>query len=269
MLAHWLEKPSEYEYRNMTDTLMGVIFSLRITDQKTLQIVTGWSSNQIHGALQRIRTLGKNYLITWRPKYRSPYVYTLGEKGIQHVKAMRDDALGYEEDELSIRGQIGHFMGTNRILCRAFQAGLPVENWYSTRDTMSFLHYQMKPKKSPVNPDAMIKLKDSSHLLEFDTGSENGGKIETKIHRYMMLAVMVGKLFPITWVTTRDSRVNLITRKAQEAIGTYLIKMEEEIKKRKLPMKLPDEMPMMYAFVEGEETPFLAGHKATPILGTE
>lgn len=267
MLAYWLE---ESKYRNMTDTLMGVIFSLRISDQRMLKIVTGWTDNQIHGSLQRIRLMGDNWLRSWRPQYRSPYVYTLGEKGIEHVRAIRNDALGYEEEELSIKGQIGHFMGTNKILTRAMEAGLPVENWYSTKDTMSFLYYQMRPAKSPVNPDALIKLANDSYLLEFDTGSEGGGKIENKIHRYFMLSALIGKIFPVVWVVTKPSRVQFIARKACEAVNTYLIKMQEEIRKRNLPSKLPDEMPIMYAFVEGEETPFLAGTtKAKPILGDE
>jgi hypothetical protein len=267
MLAYWLNENGEY--RNMTDTLMGVIYSLRITDKRMLSIITGWTDVQIRGALQRIREMGNDWLRTWQPKHRSPYVYTLGEKGIEHVKALRDDALGYEEDELSIKGQIGHFMGTNKILTRAIEAGLPVENWYSTKDTMSYLHYQMRPAKSPVSPDALLKLENGSHLLEFDTGSENGGKIENKIHRYLMLSVMIGRIFPITWVAMKPSRVALIERKANEAINTYLIKMKKEIEKRKLPLTLPKEIPLMYAFVEGEETSFLAGQKATPILGTE
>jgi hypothetical protein len=269
MLAYWLSE-EENEYRNMADTLLGVIYSLRIADKKTLKTVTGWTDLQIRGALQRIRNYGNDWLRTWQPKHRSPYVYTLGKKGIEHIKAIKDDALGYEAQEVAIKGQIAHFMGTNRILVRLIEAGIHVEDWRSARDTMSYLFYELRPKKSPVNPDALLKLEHGNHLLEFDTGSENGGRIEGKIHRYMMLAVMVGKLFPIVWVTTKPSRTEFITKKASEAANTYLTKMEEETKKRSLPLTLPKEMPLMYAFTEGEEIPFLAGtHKAKPILGNE
>jgi hypothetical protein len=267
MLSNWLHDDS---YQGMTDKLMSIIYKLRITDKQTLRIITGWTDNQIRYSFTRIRKMGDDWLRTWQPTRRSPYIYTLGEKGIEHVKALKDDALGYEESELTIKGQIGHFMGTNRILTRALEANIPVENFYSQKDTMSYLFYQMRPKKSPVKPDGMIKLPQGSYFLEFDTGSENGGRIEGKTHRYLMLSVMVGKILPVVWITPKHSRTKFIAGKIKEAPGTYLIKMHDEIKKRKLPMILPKEIPLMYAFTEGEETPFLAGtHKAKPILGNE
>jgi hypothetical protein len=274
MLADWLEELNDNEYRNKRDTLMGIIYSLRITDKRTIKIITGWTDDQIRGAFRRIRELGshekESWLRSWQPRQRAPFVYTLGEKGIEHVRALKDYALGYEESELSIRGQVAHFMGTNNILVRAKQAKLPVLNWYSQKDTMSFLFYQLRPMKSPVNPDAMIKFANQTYFLEFDTGSENGGRLEGKIHRYMMLSAIKEGIFPVIWVTPKPSRIKLITQKAKEALTTYEIKMKEECRKRKLTSGLPKKMPLMYAFVEGEETPFLAGsHKATPILGTE
>lgn len=261
MLAQWLENDDLY---SKTDRLMGVIYSLRITDRRTLQIVTGWNEMQIHGGLQRIRNMGgrnekDKWLRAWQPTHRSNYVYTLGEKGIQHVRAIKDNALGYEEQELAIRGQITHFMGTNQILVRVIEAGLPFQNWYSSKDTMSYLHYQIRPFNSPVNPDALLKLEHGDYFLEFDTGTENGGKIENKIHRYMMLAVMVGEMPPIVWVTRKQSRVGLISRNAHGAVNTYLTKMAKEIKKRNLPERLPAIMPKMYVFFEGEEIDFLSG----------
>jgi hypothetical protein len=272
MLADWLEELNDNEYRNKRDTLMGIIYSLRITDKRTIKIITGWTDDQIRGAFRRIRELGshekESWLRSWQPRQRSPFVYTLGEKGIEHVRALKDYALGYEESELSIRGQVSHFMGTNNILVRAKQAKLPVLNWYSQKDTMSFLFYQLRPTKSPVNPDAMLKMQQGSYFLEFDTGSENGGRLEGKIHRYMMLSAIKGT-FPVIWVTPKPSRAEFIAKKAKEAPDTYLIKMKEECRKRKLPLMLPKQMPLMYCFVEGEETAFLAGQKATPILGTE
>lgn len=271
MLADWLEDLKNIEYRNKRDTLMGIIYSLRITDTRTIKVVTGWNDDQIRGALRRIRELGshekESWLRSWQPRQRSAYVYTLGEKGIEHVRALKNYALGYEESELSIRGQVAHFMGTNNILVRAKQAKVPVENWYSQKDTMSYLFYQLRPLRSPVNPDALLKLSQGSYFLEFDTGSENGGRLEGKVHRYLMLSMIIGKIFPVIWVTPKPSRVDLISRKAKEAAETYLIKMGEEAKKRKLALTLPKEIPLMYAFAEGEETAFLAGSPATPILG--
>ncbi|WP_044639726.1 replication-relaxation family protein [Risungbinella massiliensis] len=253
MIKKWLE---EDQYTSKTDQLMCVIYSLGITDRRQLQTVTGWTEMQIHGGLQRIRNLARGnetkdeWLLTWQPTYHSPYVYSLGEKGIQHVRALKEAAVKFDGQQPR-RGQVSHFMGTNHILCRAIEKGYDVKDWMSAGETLSYLYYQLLPEKSPVMPDCTICIEGSQHYFgEFDTGKTSGGKLEDKFHKYLNLSNIIGEYFPVVWVTVKESRKQLLMKKAQDAILSY-----ERKKKKPLPAKLPE----MFFFVEGEETEFLAG----------
>lgn len=249
MLVKWLEGSS---YMTKMDQMMGVIDSLGITDRRQLKIVTGWTENQIHGVLQRIRKKGEGFLRTWQPKHKSPFVYSLDEKGINHVRAMKEANLEYDK-RTPKQGQVEHFMGTNEVLCRAIQAGYKIDTWLNGSETMSFLYYQLMPNKSPVKPDALIRVQGSSDaLIEFDTGTESGWKIENKVQRYIKLSGMIagGLILPVVWVVKTETRKQFIRRKAVDAIAKY---------KEKQKSPLPENLPKMYVFVQGEEVNFLAG----------
>lgn len=254
MLVKWLDE-SQTPGFNKRDRLMGVIQSLGIAGRTQLITVTQWTEMEVDGAIQRIRKMGSTkeerdkWLRYWRPLPRGPYAYALGEKGLLYVRELLNDDKPF--DVYSPRGQARHFMGVNEILCRVIRAGYPVETWLSQKEAMSFLYYQLLPNKSPVRPDGLIKVfGQKAFFLEFDTGTEVGVKLVDKFHKYLMLASLA-PIHPVVWVTISETRRQFIQRKAMEALATFKIKYPQAT--------MPARNPIMYAFLEGQETDFITG----------
>lgn len=251
-----------------SDRLMGVIRSLSISDRAQLNTITkyfGWTEMMVEGALQRIRKMGQTkeerdkWLISWQPRWRSPFVYTLGEKGIDYIKGIKDEPRT-GSDYYITRGQVFHFMGTNEILCRAMRTGLIINGWLSSREVIQQLYFTLierkiqngivvaNESKSPLQPDAVIIIDGVPYFIEFDTGSESPFRIEDKMHKYLTLDSLIGPIYPVIWVTITPERKAAIERAGIRAMDKYNL----------------NENPAMYAFVAGEETKFFAGESFQP-----
>jgi hypothetical protein len=190
MIFNWLNE-ERTPYLNKTERMMGVLHSLAISNRQQLHTVTNWTNCQIEGALKRIRKQGKSkeerdkWLLYWKPTPRGSHVYTLAEKSIEHVRNLKDEYVGNQLKIKPLKGQVAHFLGLNEILCRVLQANCIIETWLSTKEVMSYLYYALKPERSPLNPDALIKVKGGrEYFIEYDTGTESITRIEEKVHRY-------------------------------------------------------------------------------------
>lgn len=284
MLFQWVNK-SQTPYFTMRDRTMGIIRSLSMATVRQLQIVTGWSEYNIKSYLKSIRQLAddpididledprykralkKNqelWLRGWRLYPKGPFAYALGLEGIKYVDELKNE-FNPTRKYYAPHGQMRHFTGTNEILCRVILAGYQVDAWYGQAETMSQLHYKLSPFDSPVQPDASIKIKGApTFFIEFDTGTENGNKIERKMYRYLELQNIMEShedklnVYPVIWVTFKESRKRFLEKKWKDAQKSFTYKFkrnDSDQNKRSLPNKIPK----MYFFVEGEETHFLAG----------
>lgn len=263
MLFNWIneEKTPGYLVR---DRMLMIIKHLSITTKEQIRTVTGWTDTAIQYHINAIRNMGgkenrDKWLRAWRFGPRGEYVYALGEDALRYAEELKNEFNPHKE-YFPVQGQARHFVGTNEILCRAIRAGHEIESWFGQSDTLSQLYYKLMPHKSPVRPDATIKVKGGKICFgEFDTGTESGGKIEDRMHNYLLLQNIMesistsGKqenVYPVVWVTYKDSRAAFLARKWQEAKLSF---------PRKKQASLPNRIPEMYFFTEGQETAFLAG----------
>lgn len=263
MLFNWIDEGKTPGYLKR-DRMMVVVKSLGITTQRQIQIITGWTPSSIEHQLKAIRNIGgkeerDHWLRSWQLYTRGPFGYALGQKGLRYVEELKNEFNPHKEYH-PVHGQARHFIGINEILCRAIRAGYQPEHWLGQSETLSMLYYKLLPYQSPVRPDATIKLKGGDTcFLEFDTGTESGGRIEDRMHRYLHLKniqdVLGLKMYPVVWVTFKESRRAFLQRKWQEATSTFVRKQSKPEKKA----SLPDQLPQMFFFTEGQETKFLAG----------
>lgn len=263
MLFNWVDEGKTPGFLKR-DRMMAVVKSLSISTQRQIQIITGWTPSSVENQLKAIRNMGSKqerdqWLQSWQMYRRGPFVYALGEKGLQYIEELKNEFNPHRE-YFPARAQARHFVGVNEVLVRAILAGHRPLIWYNQSDTMSQLWYKLMPYKSPVRPDATIKLEGGpTCFVEFDTGTESGGKVEDKMHRYLhlvnILETIKMPMYPVVWVTFKESRRAFLQRKWEEAVSSYVRK--RSIKEK--PVTLPANLPQMVFFVEGQETRFLAG----------
>lgn len=284
MLFQWVDQSNTPGF-TMRDRTMGIIRSLSMTTIRQIQIITGWSEHNIKAYLKAIkqladepvefdkedprykRALKKNqelWLRGWRLYSKGPFAYALGLEGIKYVDQLKNE-FNPARKYYAPHGQMRHFVGINEVLCRTILAGYEVSAWYGQAETMSHLHYKLSPLGSPVQPDASIKINGApAFFIEFDTGTENGNKIEKKMFRYLDLQNIMEShpdkmsVYPVVWVTYKESRRRFLEKKWEEAKKTFAYKYKrndyDQIKHT-----LPSRIPAMHFFVEGQETEFLAG----------
>jgi len=248
------------------DRMIGVLFKLGIATREQLVTITGWTTTQVKGALNRIRRLGSTekekdeWVMIWTPKKHQESVYSLGPKGIEYACGLLDEEVG---NRRPLTGQIAHFLGINEILCRLIRAGRRPDVWFGTKETASYLYHELtqrefewdrgerryvavklKTPKLKIIPDAMVQIGDSAYFLEYDTGTENGHKVKAKFQKYFQLRVELGTIPPVIWVTVTETRKNFLLRMWKEAMSEF-----------------PENMrfPEMHMFTAGEETAFLLG----------
>lgn len=264
MIFTWLDEEKTPNFRRK-DRMIGILFDLGITSKEQLLTVTDWTQNQITGTINKIRQSvpereRDSWIRFWAPGESRKFVYSLGEKGIQHACAMIHQEVGRRKP---LEGQIAHFLGINEILCRLIRAGTRPKLWYSTKEASSYVYHhlterelifdndeqrftelKLKTPKFKIHPDAMVATDRGTFFVEYDTGSENGHKIEDKFHKYAHLRVLLGTIPPVLWVTVTEQRKNQLIRvwrRAQEKYPTGY------------------RFPEMHIFAAGEETAFLQG----------
>jgi hypothetical protein len=224
MVFDWLDE-ERTPYLTMNDRMILVLYDLGITDKAQLSKITGWTDQQIIGAFNRIRKMGKDdWLRFWKIKPTRPNVYTLGPKAIAYARELRQE---YADEKRTggRKGQIHHTMGTNQILVRLLESDLEVETWRSTRESMSWLYHSLglarKPKKErklKIRPDAMVKVNGYELFVEYDTGTESIPRIEEKCYNYLDLSNdLEEKMLPILFVTINQDRVRDCVKAANRA----------------------------------------------------
>jgi hypothetical protein len=269
----WLDE-KETPHMNTTERMMVTLYVFGIATIPQLERITGWPKPKVMAALNRIRRQGKTkqekdeWLIYWIPGPGKPYIYTLGQKAIEHACALRKEQLGNgkKKKRPHKKGHAGHFLGFNEILCRMIDGGIQIDEFMAGKEVMSWIYHQLidrkyirdedrvevdRPDYLPVKPDGLVEMGGRQFFLEYDTGNESSTKLQERLERYIDFYPRLkekDKDFPVTlWITVTPKRRATIERAGNEVLE-----------------KWPDEwnrppIPTMYALVEGEEVDFLTG----------
>jgi hypothetical protein len=249
------------------ERLLTLIYLMGITTTKQLEIVTGWKTQQVRDRLVAIRKKG-NYLETWRSAPRKPFYYTLKSDGIEYACAIRRETFqfGNKKKKAHRKGQAGHFIGFNNILCRLIENQVDFSDFMFGKEVLKHLRFVFKKvavdetnrikseyPRLPFRPDGLVTINEKSFYLEYDTGSEAIGQLIDRIENYVegYQDIQEKDRLPVVWITVGEAR-----KKKIEAAGKEI---KEKYPKRKLPI--------MIAFVEAEEVDFFSGKvKAIPFL---
>lgn len=232
----------------MSDRLILVLYDLGIATQEQIQEVSGWSKNQVKGAIQRIRKWEgepSGWIRSWKPHGDKPKVYSLGERGIEHARALRGEFA--EARKRPLQGHIYHFLGLNGILVRMVKAfGRERIQWLSGKESASLIYHRLRSGEeggltSPLRPDAMMAVDGDWWMVEFDCATETSIRLEEKFRKYLHLAEIVGET-QMLFVTVSEKR-----RQQAEWIYESLL--------RDLSSPIPDGFDIAF-LVEGEEPQF-------------
>lgn len=249
--------PEKTPHLSMTDRFILVLFEMGIATREQIAAVSGWSRNQVAGAIQRARAMGGNpeeWVRSWSYSKNKPSVYALGEAGVVHARQLRGEYDGDERRKRPVAGQVYHFLGTNNILVRLLKSGMEVSEWLSGKGVASFLYNELlvrtEPGKlerrpSPVRPDAMVTVNESCVLVEYDAGTEGAPRLTEKFSRYLDLANMMA-IPPVLFVTVSESRRETAVRAFERALERY-----------PNPETLGENLPDVLFCVEGEEPEYL------------
>jgi Replication-relaxation len=242
MIFDWLDEEQTPEI-SKTDRMALILYDLGISDKAQIMRVTGWSKNQIDGAIQRLRKLSESeggtpddWVRFWQHRKGMPSVYSLGVRGIQHVRAIRGEYTKYRA--VPLRGHVYHFMGLNDILVRLLDSGLEINTWLSSKEAASWLWHELvrrefkdgemkvQPENLPLRPDAMFQIgndPDDIFFVEYDCGTESLIRLEQKFHRYFDLGVMLddATMKPLLFVTTTEKRREAAKRAYDRAVARY------------------------------------------------
>lgn len=199
----------------MSDRLILVLYDLGIATLEQIQEVSGWTKNQVKGAIQRVRKWEgepSEWIRSWKPHGDRPKVYSLGEKGIEHARALRGEYADARKRPL--QGHTYHFVGLNGILVRMIKEfGRENIRWLSGKESASLIYHRLRSgeeggQNSPLRPDAMLGIDGEWWLIEYDTGTETSIRLEEKFRRYLQLAEMA-KGIKMMFVTVSERRRQL------------------------------------------------------------
>lgn len=279
MILDYLDE-KETPHLTRQDRLIILIYLLGITNKRQIQTITNWTPTQIKDTIYRIRYNEKkaaekgDWLISWKVN-PTQQLYRLGQKGIEHAIALRDERIGRGQKKKRPHqaGHWAHFLGLNDILCRLIQSNINFQEFLTGKEVLSYLYREHRNlafnkwdkleaelTNLPFRPDGMVTIEDQSYFLEYDTGSETTTRLTTKLENYVTGATNANKpIFPVVWVCRTERRKGVIERVA----ARYREKVEENglhgIK-----------FPAMYCFVEGQEVEFFAGNRtASPFWEEE
>ncbi|WP_124728837.1 replication-relaxation family protein [Staphylospora marina] len=270
----WLDE-KETPHLTQMERIMITIYMFGVVTIPQLMVITGWPKSKVMAALNRIRRQGKtpegknDWLIYWVPGPGKPYIYTLGQKSIEHVCAIRKEQIGNgkRKKRPHKKGHMWHFLGFNEIICRLLGGGVPVDEFMVGKEVMSWIYHKLiqrkyirdeervevdRPDFLPVKPDGLVEVNGEEYFLEYDTGSEPALKLRERLERYIDFYPMLKdrhKGFPTTlWITVTPNRRATIERVAQQINEKW-----SDVWSRPT-------FPKMYTLVEGEEVDFLKGH---------
>lgn len=219
---------------SMKDRVILVLYDLGICTKEQIKTISGWSENQIAGAIQRIRNAAgkkeaEKWIRSWQPRRGKPFVFALGPAGHAYARELRGEYNGKNDTPPS--GQVWHFVGLNQILCRCIKAGLEVKSWLSGRESASWLYHQLlirdedgkvSAPKIPLRPDAMMMVGEQWWMIEYDTGTETPMRLTEKFRRYLDLSQMLDlSEIPLLFVTVSDQRVNTAEWAFRRAIEAH------------------------------------------------
>jgi len=196
----------------LSDRLILVLFDLGIATQEQIQEVSGWTRNQVKGAIQRVRKWEgepDEWIRSWKPHGDRPKVYSLGERGVEYARALRGEFA--EARKRPLQGHVYHFVGLNGILVRLVKAfGRDKVQWLSGKEAASLLYHRLDGQQLPLRPDAMLGIDGEWWLVEYDCGTETSIRLEEKFRRYLRLAEMAE--IQMLFVTVSERRRALAER---------------------------------------------------------
>lgn len=205
---------------SMKDRIILVLYDLGICTKDQIKTVSGWTENQVSGAIRRVRdAVGKKeadkWIRSWQPRRGKPFVFALGSEGHAYAKGLRGEGNGNGSPPAS---HVWHFVGLNEMLCRSIRSGLEVKSWLSGRESASWLYHQLLTRdesgkvsvpKTPLRPDAMMLVGNQWWMVEYDTGTETPMRLSEKFAKYLDLSLMLDlSEIPLLFVTVSDQRVN-------------------------------------------------------------
>jgi len=207
---------------SMKDRLILALYDLGICTKDQLKTVSGWTENQVAGAIRRVRDAagkgeGDKWIRSWQPRQGKPFVFALGPAGHAYARDLRGEYNG-GKNNVPPKGQVWHFVGLNEVLCRVVRSGLEVKSWLSGRESASWLYHQLLIRdesgkvsvpKTPLRPDAMMLVGNQWWMIEYDRGTETPMRLSEKFAKYLDLSLMLDlSEIPLLFVTVSDQRVN-------------------------------------------------------------
>jgi hypothetical protein len=177
------------------------------------------------------------------------------------VREIRNETFSKFKYKETPKRQMRHFYGLNEVLCRLRRKGIIETDWLCGKEVGQEISYQwnrrFKGDAFPCKPDAMLKLGDYEFFIEFDTGTESPTRLKSRMMNYFRLYLLWAKaglppLPPsVLWVTVSETHKNKIAEIGKQTRRDFL---EDNPNEASLVMRTA---PIMYAFVEGEDTAFL------------
>lgn len=277
MILDYLDE-QETPHLTKKDRMILLIYLLGITNRDQLQIISGWTTTQIKDTLQHIRKQEKTdkkrdeWLMFWQAKSGESMLYRLGQVGLEHALALRDEHAGQgrKKKRPHKKGQWAHFLAVNDVLCRLIQNNINFHDFLTGKEVLSYLNREtrvleynesnlLQPEKRshlPFRPDGMIMLDEhKSFYLEADTGSETETRLTSKLENYVTGYTNAATndqtdiLHPVVWTVPTERRKQTIIRWCNHYYKKHI----------ESGLLSGVSYPKMYCFVAGEETEFFAG----------
>ena len=252
MLLKWVDHEDFHKY----ERLIAIIQECGMVSLRQLAIITGWSVYTVKNAIHHIRQYQSASSGTepsqWIQIYRlrrgnqDGSAYRLGVKAVEAYFQMTGmDGRAKEATQF----QAMHYLGTNEILIRILETGIPKERitWHNTYEATEVLvrfHEKLgipMDRRDYIRPDAFLTIDGAGYWLEYDNDTEGTRKIERKLHSYVKTLIPKPEVepYPVIWVAPSGRRRD------------YLQTIWEGMKK----MYYKDvPVPPMHFFVAGEET---------------
>lgn len=277
MILDYLDT-QETPHLTKRDRMILLIYLLGITNQKQLQIISGWTQTQIKDTLQHIRKKEKTpkkrdeWLMFWREKENEGMLYRLGQVGLERALALRDEYIGQgrKKKRPHKTGQWAHFLAVNDILCRLIQNNINFHDFLTGKEVLSYLNRETRVlgynennllqsenrTHLPFRPDGMVVINENKrYYLEADTGSETETRWVSKLQNYVTGYTnaktndQTSILLPVVCTVPTERRKQKIIRWSNHFYEKHI---ESGL--------LSDvSYPKMYCFVGGEETDFFSG----------
>lgn len=279
MLLDYLDE-QETPHLTKKDRMILLIYLLGITNRDQLQTISGWTKEQIKDTLQHIRKTEKTekkrdeWLMFWQAKSKGSMLYRLGQSGIEHALALRDESPGQgkRKKRPHKKGQWAHFLAVNDVLCRLIQHNINFHDFLTGKEVLSYLNREtrvleynnnnlLQPERRthlPFRPDGMVMIDEQeAFYLEADTGTESETRWVSKLENYVTgytnakINDQTDILHPVICIVPTERRKQTIIRWCQHYYEKHI---ESGL--------LSDvSYPKMYCFVAGEETDFFAGKR--------